>query len=240
MSILKYLLASKDYTAVQAVLVDCFWPEAEPSAGLHNLRMAIYSLRRSLRGCGPDGSDETVLFSNGHYSLNPALTIVQDVDRFRSAFDEGRRAAAAGDSAAACKAFEEAHVCYMGDYLADTPCEDWTTGQRVALQDMHLLVLSQLEINYRQAGDWERAADCCTQMLGADPYREDAYRELMRCFAECGRMADVQRIYLVCREQLHHDLHLAPARETTALYRRLVNATAAGPPQTLDGPVSPR
>jgi DNA-binding SARP family transcriptional activator len=219
-SILKYLLASPGYTASAEALMECFWPHVDPAASKRNLQVAVHALRNSLHGCGPNGDDETVLFRNNCYLLNPALSIVQDVDIFRAAYQRGQRAAAAGSSREAIQAFEEARTCYTGDFLADS-CEEWTSGHRLALQDIRLSLLSQLGFLYSQGKEWEAATSCYHEILAVDCYREDIYRQLMRCYAACGRMADVKRTYRTCQKRLRCDLRLAPAPETTALYQQL-------------------
>jgi DNA-binding SARP family transcriptional activator len=219
--VLKYLLASPGFTAPTEVLVDCFWPQMDAVAGARNLQVAIHTLRCSLRGCGPGGSDETILFRDNHYLLNPALSIVQDVDAFRAAYERGLCATRTGGSIEALQAFEEARVTYLGDYLAN-PYEEWASGTRMALQDMRLHMLDRLGTFYSQAGTWEAAIACYRELLAVDCYREDIYRLLMGCYATCGRPADVKQTYLTCRGYLRRDLHLAPAVETTKLYQQLI------------------
>jgi DNA-binding SARP family transcriptional activator len=220
-SILKYLLASPGYAASSELLIECFWPQVDPEAGTHSLQVAVHALRRSLHGFGPNGSDETVLFRNNRYFLNPALGIVQDVDRFRATYERGRRTANTGQSAEAKLAFEEARALYTGDYHADC-YEEWASSRRLALQDMRLALLSQLGPLYSQGKEWERAVSCYHEILVVDCYREDIYRQLMRCYAACGRQADIKRTYHTCQECLRCDLRLAPAPETTMLYQQLI------------------
>lgn len=220
-SLLKYLLGSPGFAASTELLVECFWPQTDSLAGARSLQVAVHALRRSLRGCGPGGSDETVLFRNNRYLLNPALSIVQDVDAFRAAYEQGLCAAKAQRSAEAIEAFEEARACYLGDYLAD-PYEEWASSSRIALQDRWLHVLERLGAFYSEAGTWEPAIACYRELLAVDCYREDAYRLLMRCYAAAGRPAEVKQTYLACRKCLHRDLHLAPASETTMLYQQLM------------------
>ena len=220
-SLLKYLLASPGFAASTEVLVECFWPQMDSVAGARNLQVAVHTLRRSLRGCGPGGSDETVLFRHNRYLLNPALFILRDVDAFRAAYERGLCAAKAGRSAEAKQAFEEARATYSGDYLTD-PYEEWAASPRMALQDIRLHLLDRLGTLYSEAGTWEPAIACYREILAVDCYREDAYRLLMGCYAACGRPADVKQTYLTCRRSLHRDLHLAPAAETTMLYHQLI------------------
>lgn len=227
-SLLKYLLASPGFAASTEFLVDCFWPQSNGLAGARSLQVAVHTLRHSLRGCGPGGSNETVLFRHDRYLLNPALLIVQDVDAFRAAYERGLCAVKAGRSAEAIQALEEARATYSGDYLAD-PYEEWASSTRMTLQDMRLHVLDRLGTLYSQAGEWEPAIACYREILAVDGYREDVYRLLMGCYAACGRPAEVKQTYLACRECLRRDLHLAPAPETTRLYHQLLQpATPLG------------
>lgn len=220
-SILKYLLSRPGHAASTEQLIECFWPHLDSVAGAHNLQVAIHTLRCSLQGCGPDGSNETVLFCDDHYLLNPALSIMQDVDAFRDAYEQGQCATKAGRSIEAIQAFEQARTHYRGDYLTD-PYEDWASSSRLALQDMQLILLNQLGTFYSQSEKWELAASCYRQILAVDCYREDVSRQLMRCYAACGRTADVKQTYIACQECLRRDLRLAPASQTRRLYQDLI------------------
>ena len=166
-----------------------------------------------------------MLFGNNCYFLNPALSIVQDVDHFRAAYKRGQQAAKAGQQAEAKQAFEKARALYTGDYLADC-YEEWASGQRLALQDLRIALLAQLAPLYGEEEGWEAVISCYHEILAVDYYREDIYRELMRSFAACGRQADVKRTYRSCLKRLRRDLCLAPASETTELYQQLIQQEA--------------
>ena len=73
--------------------------------------------------------------------------------------------------------------------------------------------------------EWEAAVACCREIITADPYREDAIRQLLRCLAETGRLAEVERTYRLCRERIWRDLQVEPAPETRHLYRQLTGAS---------------
>lgn len=224
--ILQYLLVRPGYAAARDVLIETFWPGRDPSAGAHSLQMAIHALRRALRGCGPGGGDEAVLFRNGQYRLNPALAIDLDVDHFRAACERGRRLVAAAQVDAARRAFEEALALYGGPFLFDSGHDEWAEPHRAALQELRLGVLSWLSSAYEARAEWERAAACCREILASDPYREDAIRQLLHCLAESGRLAEVERTYRLCRERFWQDLQVEPALETIRLYRQLTGASA--------------
>lgn len=219
--ILQYLLVRPGYAATRDTLIEAFWPGAEPNAGAHSLQMAIHALRRALRGCGPAGGDDAILFRDGQYGLNPALVIDLDVERFRVACEHGRKSAAAGYQDAARRAFEEALALYAGPFLPESYHDEWAEPHRDALQDLRLNVLGWLSGMYANCGEWEHAATLCREILAADPYREDALRQLLSCLAATGRLAEVERTYRVGRDRIWQDLQVEPAPETVHLYHRL-------------------
>jgi DNA-binding SARP family transcriptional activator len=219
--ILQYLLSRPGYLATRDALIEAFWPDAEPGSGAHSLQMAIHALRRALRGCGPGGNDETIVYRDGQYGLNPALTVELDVQRFRAACERGRRAAAAGQTEAACWAFEEALALYAGPFLPESCHDEWAEPQRVGLHDLRLDVLGWLSGTYAARAEWEQSAALCREILDADPYREDAIRQLLSSLAASGRLAEVERTYRACRERIWQDLQVEPAPETVRLYQQL-------------------
>jgi DNA-binding SARP family transcriptional activator len=223
--VLQYLLMRPGYAATRDALIEAFWPGAEPSAGAHNLQVAVHALRRALRGCGPDGGDETILFRDGHYCLNPALSIDLDADRFRSACDRGRRLAATDQIEQARHVFEVALDLYGGPFLGDSRHDEWAEPHRLVLQDLQLSVLGWLSTTYAHLRDWERSAACCRQILALDPYREDAVRQLLHCLAETGRHAELERTYRACRDRIWQDLQVEPAPETVHRYHELTGAS---------------
>ena len=224
--ILQYMLVRPSYAAARHVLIETFWPGTEPLAGAHSLQMAIHALRRSLRGCGPGGNDETIVFRDGQYGINPDLTIELDVDNFRAACERGRRLADASQVDGARRAFEEALALYGGQFLFESGHDEWAEPQRAALQELRLDVLGWLSGTYAAQAEWEQAAACCREILAADPYREDAIRQLLLCLAETGWLAEVERTFRACRERLWQDLQVEPALETIRLYRQLTGAAA--------------
>jgi LuxR family transcriptional regulator, maltose regulon positive regulatory protein len=219
--ILQYLLVRPGYAATRDTLIEAFWPGAEPNAGAHSLQMAIHALRRALRGCGPAGGDDAILFRDGQYGLNPALVVDLDVERFRAACEHGRKSTAAGHQEVARRAFEEALAVYGGPFLPESCHDEWAESHRDALQDLRLNVLGWLSGIYADRAEWEHAATLCREILAADPYREDALRQLLSCLAATGRLAEVERTYRAGRDRIWQDLQVEPAPETIHLYHRL-------------------
>ena len=119
---------------------------------------------------------------------------------------------------------------YGGPFLYENSYDEWAEPHRVALQDLRLGVLGWLSSAYAAQADWEQAAACCREILAADPYREDAVRQLLHCLAATGRLAEVERTYRACRERIWHDLQVEPAPETIHLYPATRHRAERGPP----------
>src|SRR5204863_1664853 len=94
-----------------------------------------------------------------------------------------------------------------------------------ALQDLRLGALSWLSETYAERAEWEHATALCREILGTDPYREDAIRQLLHCLAATGRLAEVERTYRACRERIWQDLQVEPAPETVRLYHQVTRGS---------------
>ena len=226
-SILKYLLASPEYAASSEMLIECFWPQVDPEAGVHSLQVAVHALRRSLRGCGPNGSDETVLFGNNRYFLNPCLIYCAG----RGSFSSRLRTWSTCCSVPGNRLKRNRRLRRLAP---STPA----TITRIAMRSGHRVAALASSIRGLPCSvSWDLciargrngnvAISCYHEILVVDCYREDIYRQLMRCYAACGRQADVKRTYRTCLEHLRRDLRLAPAPETTMLYQQLIQQTAS-------------
>jgi len=58
-------------------------------------------------------------------------------------------------------------------------------------------------------------------VVRVEPYRESAYRRLMRMLVRQGERAEAVRVYLECERLLKQDLGIAPSDETETLYREI-------------------
>jgi hypothetical protein len=79
-SIFKYLVTNRETPIGKEVLMDIFWPDADPEAARRNLHQAIYSLRQTLRGEQPDF--QHIRFEDDCYLLNPGMDVLLDFGEF--------------------------------------------------------------------------------------------------------------------------------------------------------------
>jgi len=217
-SIFKYLLLHHKQSMPREVLMDIFWPDAEPEAARNNLNVALYNLRRALRTF----TDlPVIVFEAGTHGLAPNLQVWLDLEEFERCVKAGRQLEARGQLTAAVAEYEAALSLYQGDFLEQTPYEDWTVLERERLRIAYLDTLDRLsQIYFNQ----ERYAACitiCQLTLNHDPCQEDAHCLLMRCYCRQGQYHLALRQYQLCVTALRAELEVDPALETRQLYDQI-------------------
>jgi len=231
-AILKYLAARPRQPVLRDVLLEALWPETDPDVANNRLKVALHHLRQvcTAAAAGPDWGD-CVVFRDGGYMLNPRVRVWTDLEAFEAAWRAGTRLERASQPAQAVPHFADAVALYRGDYLEEDPFEEWTLLRREELKDRYLTMLGKLSHHWLQAGELEQAIEGWTRILGKDPCREHAYRQLMLCCAKRGQRALALRWYDLCAQFLRDQLHVEPEPATVALYRslRAGEAAAASP-----------
>ena len=222
LSILKFLIAHRDSSISKDVLMDVFWPEADPEAARRNLHQAIYSLRQTLRRRDPDA--QHVRFENNQYLLNPDLRIWVDVAEFEAHLHRGRLLETEGQLATAMNEYGVATTLYQADFLVEDLFEDWPHMQREQLRRAYLEIADRLSEYYLQQEDHAAAIALCQKILALDNCEEEAHRRLMRCFLAQGQRHLAIRQYHTCTQTLQEELDVPPSAETDALYELLASA----------------
>jgi DNA-binding SARP family transcriptional activator len=218
LSLLKYLLFHHKQHTPRDVLMDIFWPDAEPETARNNLNVAMHSLRRALRATT---FLPVIVFEDGAYGFDPILQVWIDVEEFERCIKAGQRLETQNQLTGAVTEYEIAVNLYRGDFLADTPYEGWTILDRERLRIAYLDTLDHLsQIHFRQEC-YAASATACQLILNRDPCREDAHCRLMRCYSRLGQIPLALRQYQICVEALQSELEVDPAPETTKLYERI-------------------
>lgn len=207
--------------------MDLFWPDSDIETVGRNLHQAIYTLRKIL-GHDP-GQVQQVVFDNGAYMVNPKLTVWCDRDKFEAAAAAGKADEAEGRLESAIDALAYAERTYGGDYLEDSPYEEWAIGDRERLRLLYVDVANRLADLFLHVGDIDAAVVVSTRLLRHEPGDEAAHRRLIRCYGVSGHrnLAIRQyKSYVACAERLYG---LGPSQETTALYQSVIADDHAKP-----------
>ena len=211
---LLFLLATSA-PMTRAQLGAALWPDL-PRQQLGNaLHTALRGLRRAV------GDPGWVLYADGRYAFNRAGEHDCDVETFEQALGAARRAR---PPAAALPDLQRAIAAYGGDFLAGMAAGEWAHARREELRrgfESALLAAGRL---HAAAGRYQQAAAALRRAVAHEPLNETAHRELMNCWAHLGETARAVRHYEELVELLRREVGVPPAAETTALYRRLLEA----------------
>ena len=218
LSLLKYLLLHHKQNIPREVLMDIFWPDAEPETARNNLNVAIHSLRKALRTVI---FLPVIVFEDGAYGLEPSLQIWLDVEEFERCVKVGQRLEARDQLTAAVVEYESAISLYQGDFLEQNPYEEWTVLDRERLRVAYLDTLDRLSQIYFSQERYAACITVCQLILTRDRCREDAHCLLMRCYSRQGQPHLALYQYQICVEALRGELQVEPAPETTQLYNRI-------------------
>jgi TolB-like protein/DNA-binding SARP family transcriptional activator len=136
---------------------------------------------------------------------------------------------------------EAAVALYRGDLLdsvgvRDPAFENWLLVERRRLRGRVEEALAGLLAHRLATGDHDRCAMAASRLIELDPYREEAWRALMRIHGDRGEAAQAMRLYESLRGQLHRDLGVRPARETVQLAEEIRGGPGPDPtPGAPDG-----
>lgn len=217
LSLLKYLMLNHTQNIPREVLMDVFWPDAEPETARNNLNVAIHTIRLALRGII---DRPVIVYRGGAYSIAPDMQVWLDVEEFECLVSAGQRLESRNQSAAVSE-YEAAVSLYQGDFLQENPYEGWTALTRESLRMAYLNSLDNLSRIYFSQERYAACIMACQRILDRDGCREDAHCMLMRCYNRQGQDHLALRQYQACVEALRSELDVAPAPATTRLVQQI-------------------
>lgn len=193
-------------------LADELWPEVLPSSYEVSVKVLISKIR-SVREVAPDLRLEGTV---GYYQLHVQRGTTIDVELATERIHASEAAFRDGDIEAAAADGLVASMIASRPFLSgfDGP---WAAAWRVRLIDVRLRALDLLSRVWLEKGEPDQAGRDAEAILRIDPYREDAYRTLIRAHLARGDRASAARAYASCAGLLAADLGVEPTAETRAL-----------------------
>jgi len=219
----QYLLVHRGRPVRRDVLMGLQWPDHTPSSARNNLNVALHSLRNTLDG--PWQGHQPVLYRDGCYLLNPALTWWIDREEFLCALHQAQLFRVSSQLREAISHYQDAVVLYRGPLFEDDSVGDWYLAEQRHLNDLYLEALESLGEIYFDLGELISAERFGQQALTTDPCCEPAHRLLMRCYALEHKQQLVSRQYRLCVDALRDELGVAPGAETLRLFDSLTSAS---------------
>jgi DNA-binding SARP family transcriptional activator/tetratricopeptide (TPR) repeat protein len=209
--LLLYLALRQQQPQARDVLAALFWPDEPEAVAKKNLRQSLYQLRQVL-GEGDASEQPYLLVTRTTAQFNGASAHTLDVTTFVASLE-------ADD-------LEQAAAVYAGELVPGFTCdslpfEAWLREERERLQRLALEGMARLAERGLARADYRHAAEMAQRQLALEPWREEAYRQLMQALALRGERNAALAHYAVCRDVLAEELGAAPAAETEALAARI-------------------
>jgi DNA-binding SARP family transcriptional activator len=175
------------------LLAAALWTDLDPGAAMHNLQVAVSSLRGALEP-GRRGRDSRLLVRDGEaYVLVLGEGSDSDLHAFDRAVDDAARLRVAGREADAAAALRVAVELYRDDVLPEDGPAEWVIGAR----DRYRLraaeaaaALAELEL---RRGDAGAAAEAARRSLHIERWRDASWRVLIEAYRSAGDVAAAER-----------------------------------------------
>lgn len=215
-SLLRLLAAQGGAPVHREVVCEAMWPEADPVTGLHNLQVAVSSLRRLLEPGVSRGGGALVVRDGDSYRLALPGESTSDVVTYRLLLARARETVADTPTSAAADFTAAASMLRVGLLPEEGPAE-WAEAIRERCRaDAAATGLHLAECAVR-AGDLATAAAICTETVNVDRYLDPAWRLLIATQQQRGDdagAAQARRRYdEVLKELGVHTGHRQPTAE---------------------------
>lgn len=211
-------------------VAEALWPEVEAEKAANSLWQTVRVLRLTLE---PDlreaRESHYIRFENDAYRLEPGEGHDYDVRRFEALLREGEARRIRGKPRAAETCFREAWALYGGDFLAESPYEEFATAEREQLRDGLLRASTRLLEFYAGARRWAEVIPLCRQGLEHDPYREDFHHHLTQAHLRMGHRREALAAYQRYEETMVGEMDLLPAPRMQALAALITPLRTRGP-----------
>ncbi|HZV77084.1 MAG TPA: AAA family ATPase [Candidatus Babeliales bacterium] len=210
--ILAYLLLHRQSTVSRDFLAFTMWPDADEDVARANLRRNLSLLKEALPP--PDPVESWIVATNELVRWNAEAPLWLDVAEFDRLSSDSNTLA-------------DAVALYRGDLLIDL-YDDWVHSERERLRSLYLSALKTLVYRARSNRDFSRAIAFAQQLLAADPFREDAARELAAAHYQAGDRAGALRSIDEFVKRVRAELGTDTMPETLALREAILREHPPG------------
>ncbi|MER6578851.1 BTAD domain-containing putative transcriptional regulator, partial [Nonomuraea sp. NPDC001023] len=217
-AVLAVLLLHPNATVSRERLISAVW-DHPPRSALANIQTYVHQLRRSLEGGGLRVRTE----GSGYVCEVPPGSL--DLLVFEDTLRLARRERAAGDLAAAERAYAEAVALWRGAPAEDVPLTGAMAPRLLELEE-RLAVARSEWIDARLALRQDDLVAELRALIAAHPLRERLWEQLVIALHRGGRRDEALEAFREARELLVAELGLEPGPEL----RRLHAALLAGDP----------
>ena len=220
-----FLVTERGNPVSRAVLAEAIWPGVPPRAWESAVSSIISKLRSLLARAGLDGTT-TLRSGGGCYELNLPPHAWIDHEIAANSIHEAEAALKDGNFAAAYGPSAIAHHIARRPFLPGEEGE-WIERRRDKLESVLLRALEVRSEVYLWNGEYPLAVEAAREVIARRPFRETAYRHLMRAHAAAGDAAEALWVYEQCRTLIAQELGASPSPATQAIQLQVLQAPAA-------------
>lgn len=216
-----FLVMAGGMPVTRTELAGAVWGDSRPPSADAALNSIVSKLRRLLGRVGLDGAT-TLRSAVGCYELRFLPdTWIDHVVAF-DAIHLAEAALRANDIRAAYGPSAIARQIAGRPFLAGSEGE-WIENRRIKLRRVLVRALECRAEVYLGNGEFPLAVEVAREATTLEPFRESAYRLLMRAHAAAGNAAEALRVFETCRELIADELGVPPSQETKQAYVRILD-----------------
>lgn len=219
-TLVKLLALAPGHSMHREQLMDLCWPDADPTAAVGSLRVALHAARHALEPELRPRAGSSYLLGEGTLLRLAPDTVWIDTDHAESLAEQ---ALASGDR----RELSGALAAFTGEPLPEDRYEPWAGPLRDRIRVLRERVLLALAEAQLAEGAPEDAASTARLALAESPTDERAHRSLMSAYLAQGLRRQAVRQYHRCRELLDAELGVRPGAETERLHLAALTADAA-------------
>jgi len=221
-ALLAYLAVEADRAQDREKLAGLLWPDQPENAARVNLRTSLHRMRQAIHDTDKSPflllTREAVQFNleSDHWlDVHTFLTLIKACAEHHHVHIETCRPCQ--------ERLAQAVGYYQGDFLAGFTLSDsvafdeWALVKREMLRRQALDALVSLAACHERRGEYESARRHALRQIEIEPWRELAYRQLMRALALDGQRSEALAQYDKCCRVLAQELGVEPEAETVAL-----------------------
>jgi DNA-binding SARP family transcriptional activator len=218
-----WLLAEHPQPLNEEVIMETFWPEADPKRSRSNLQTTVSSLRKALDPTFKRSDASYVVSSERQYRLNlPDASRVDfmEFERLHASCSDSDTINGVGEDRFRRDAIEALRL-YRASAFAELPYADYLQERRDSLEHQYLNLVRSLCERLLAAGDYVTAEQYLRQALTDHPLWEDGVGLLMLLYLRWERTIYALRLYRQYERRLAAELSLEPGENLQALLEKI-------------------
>lgn len=217
-----FLAGRRDGLVSRSELAEALWPVQPPRSWDVALSSIVSKLRALLTRAGLDGA-EALRGGGGCYELSLPRGTWIDHEVAADSIHEAETALKGEDPARAYGPSAVAHHIARRPFL---PGEEgrWFEERREKLASILVRALECRAEVYLWNGEHSLAVEAARDVVALRPFRESAYRLLMRAHIAAGNAAEALWVYERCRSLIADELGVSPSSETQAVHLEVLQS----------------